>query len=221
MIEKYGYPVIINMRCGRMVKKASKGNIKKDGSISELYNIKRWKYLLNAKFKISNKCCDVMKKKPAHDFDKKTGKKAILGTMADESKQRQVTWLQQGCNSFDSKRPMGKPMSFWTEQDVLHYLKDFNILYASVYGNIVAKTKIVSTEELEQLAMENVSVDLMTTGVQRTGCMFCMFGAHLDKYPNRFQRMKITHPKQYDYCMREENGLGLAKVLNFIGVTND
>ena len=95
-------------------------------------------------------------------------------------------------------------MSFWTEQDVLHYLKDFNILYASVYGNIVAKTKIVSTEELEQLAMENVSVDLMTTGVQRTGCMFCMFGAHLDKYPNRFQRMKITHPKQYDYCMREE-----------------
>ena len=65
---------------------------KKDGSISELYNIKRWKYLLNAKFKISNKCCDVMKKKPAHDFDKKTGKKAILGTMADESKQRQVGW---------------------------------------------------------------------------------------------------------------------------------
>ena len=27
--------------------------------------------------------------------------------------------------------------------------------------------------------------------------------------------MKITHPKQYDYCMREENGLGLAKVLRF------
>lgn len=233
VIEKYGYPVIskdVSRRVSDVRKNGKKSYAykmfqgeytKKDGSISELYNIKRWKYLLNAKFKISNKCCDVMKKKPAHDFDKKTGKKAILGTMADESKQRQVTWLQQGCNSFDSKRPMGKPMSFWTEQDVLHYLKDFNILYASVYGNIVAKTKIVSTEELEQLAMENVSVDLMTTGVQRTGCMFCMFGAHLDKYPNRFQRMKITHPKQYDYCMREENGLGLAKVLNFIGVTND
>ena len=58
----------------------------------------------------------------------------------------------------------------------------------------------------------------MTSGVNRTGCMFCMFGVHLEQEPNRFQRMKITHPKQYDYCMREENGLGLGKVLDFINV---
>jgi len=48
--------------------------------------------------------------------------------------------------------------------------------------------------------------------------MFCMFGVHLEKEPNRFQRMKEAHPKQYDYCMREKNGLGLAKVLDFIDV---
>ncbi|MEI6296256.1 MAG: hypothetical protein WCO84_01240 [bacterium] len=59
---------------------------------------------------------------------------------------------------------------------------------------------------------------LYTNKLQRTGCMFCMFGAHLEKEPNRFQRMKISHPAQYDYCMREENGLGLAKVLDYIGV---
>ena len=69
-----------------------------------------------------------------------------------------------------------------------------------------------------------------TTGVNRTGCIFCMFGAHLDDAPNRFERLKITHPKQYNYCINggemrngqwlpNKKGLGLAKVLDFIGVT--
>ena len=52
-------------------------------------------------------------------------------------------------------------------------------------------------------------------GYDRTGCMFCMFGAHLEKEPNRFQLMKQTHPQIYDYCI---NKLGLGKVLNFLGV---
>jgi hypothetical protein len=45
--------------------------------------------------------------------------------------------------------------------------------------------------------------------------MFCMFGCHLEKTPNRFQRMKVTHPKQYAYCMEQ---LGLKEVLEYIGV---
>ena len=54
-----------------------------------------------------------------------------------------------------------------------------------------------------------------TTGCQRTGCMFCGFGCHLEKYPNRFQRLAETHPKQYDYII---NKLGFGEVLDFIGV---
>lgn len=57
---------------------------------------------------------------------------------------------------------------------------------------------------------------LTTTGVSRTGCMFCMFGCHLEKEPNRFQRMKQTHPQQYAYCM---DHLGLKEVLDYIGVS--
>ncbi len=145
-----------------------------------------------------------MKKNPAKEYGKKTGKKAIIGTRADESQQRVATWLKQGCNAFDNKNPISNPISFWTEQDILQYLKQFNIPYASIYGDIV----------------ENEHGKLMTTGASRTGCMFCMFGVHLEKEPNRFQRMKITHPKIYDYCMRpiEEGGLGLSKVLDYIGV---
>jgi hypothetical protein len=52
-------------------------------------------------------------------------------------------------------------------------------------------------------------------GYTRTGCMFCMFGAHLEKEPNKFQRMLETHPKQHNYCI---NKLGCGKVLDYIGV---
>ena len=56
---------------------------------------------------------------------------------------------------------------------------------------------------------------LITTGCQRTGCMFCGYGCHLEKEPNRFQRMKETHPIQHDYII---NKLGMGEVLDFIGV---
>jgi len=52
-------------------------------------------------------------------------------------------------------------------------------------------------------------------GEKRTGCMFCMFGVYLEPEPNRFQRMKRTHPAQWRYCMTK---LGLAEVLDHIGV---
>jgi hypothetical protein len=47
-----------------------------------------------------------------------------------------------------------------------------------------------------------------------------MFGVHLEKEPNRFQRLKVTHPKLWAYCMKpvESGGLGIRKVLEFIGV---
>ena len=59
-----------------------------------------------------------------------------------------------------------------------------------------------------------------TTGLTRTGCMFCGFGVHLEENPNRFERMKETYPKMWDYCIRpvEENGLGMGAVLDYINV---
>lgn len=213
VIEKYGYPVI-----SKEVSEAVYGANRSWKSMMakfdrEIFGTNKYKYLLDAPFKCSHMCCNVMKKKPAKDFEKSTGKKAILGTMTEESSLRQSAWLRTGCNAFEGKRPISMPMSFWTEQDVLQYLKITNIPYASVYGELVPKSKVIG-----QLAIDEVPTALMTTGVNRTGCMFCMFGVHLEKEPNRFQRMKEAHPKQYDYCMREKNGLGLAKVLDFIDV---
>lgn len=160
--------------------------------------------MLDAPFLISKKCCDIMKKRPAHKYQKEGGRVPFIGTMADESNMRKQAWIRTGCNAFESAQPHSTPLAFWTEQDVYEYIVLNNLPIAKVYGDVIKNDKDVYE----------------TTGVDRTGCMFCMFGAHLEKEPNRFQMMKETHPKQYEYCMKdiEDGGLGLRKVLEFIGV---
>ena len=78
-----------------------------------------------------------MKKNPAHEYYKKSGRVPIIGTMASECRLRSQQYLKQGCNGFDNKIPTSTPIAFWTEQDVLKYVKVFGIPYASVYGEII------------------------------------------------------------------------------------
>ena len=174
--------------------------VNKDGSPSKFRrsHYSQWAYLKDAPFSISDQCCSVMKEKPIKSFEKETGKHGIVGTMADESYRRKKAWMQTGCNLFDSKSPISKPLSFWTEQDVLSYLRDFKLPYASVYGEIA----------------EDKKGKLYTTGEKRTGCIFCPVGCHLEKV-NRFQRLAQTHPNLHDYVI---NQLGLRELLDFVGV---
>jgi 3'-phosphoadenosine 5'-phosphosulfate sulfotransferase (PAPS reductase)/FAD synthetase len=175
-----------------------------DGRETGMYDMRRWKYVLSAPYKVSNKCCEIMKKRPAHRFTKLSGLMPIIGTMACESRQRKTEWLHNGCNAFNKKNPSSQPMSFWTEQDVLECLVKYEIPYSSVYGEI----------------KKNEKGEWYTTGYNRTGCMFCGYGCHLEKEPNRFQMLKNTHPKVWDYCMKsvEDGGLGMREVLEYIGV---
>ena len=190
-----------------------------DGSKSDFkQRTARYSFLVDAPFGVSHKCCSVMKKKPAKQYEKETGRKPILGTMAYESSLRAYQWAKIGCNAFDGKRPRSAPLSFWTKQDVLHYIKQFSVPYCPVYGEIKVDDRPEFEGQMNMIDFLGCYAPedrLTTTGCDRTGCMFCMFGCHLEKEPNRFQRMKITHPKQYAYCMDK---LGLKEVLKYIGV---
>lgn len=172
----------------------------------------KWLKLLNAPFDVSSYCCDVMKKQPMKKYEKISGKKPFIGTLACESKLREQAWMRTGCNAFEGKKPKSTPISFWTENDILQYIKQNNIEISSVYGDIVETGKII--EQLTSVP------EYKTTKCDRTGCMFCMFGIHLESSPNRFERMKESHPKQYEYCMKsiEQGGLGLDKVLTYADI---
>ena len=205
VIEKYGYPVISkeqsayiyeyrNSKSQKLKDLRLKGNSKGNFKISE-----KWKYLINAPFKISDKCCDILKKEPAETYEKQTGKKPFVATLTEESKLRMSNFLKYGCNAFENKRPISKPLSVWTEQDILEYIDVFKLPISSIYGEI----------------LKDDNGKYYLTGENRTGCMFCMYGCHLEKEPNKFQRLSKTHPKIYDYCI---NKLNMGEVLKFINI---
>lgn len=166
IITEYGYPVI-SKEVAQTIAEARKGlkngncytyrmaklngtAVDKNGDKSK-YNIPQYKFLLDAPFRISHKCCDYMKKKPAKQYEKETGRLPIVATMAEESNLRLQKWLKHGCNAFDLKRPMSAPMSFWSENDVLEYLFKYELDYAECYGKIIPKLDKSWTDAASQL----------------------------------------------------------------------
>lgn len=132
VVLKYGYPVA-SKEVARKIQYAKAGSewAKKyvDGSAVDLegrpsrYRVSdRWLKLLDAPFDVSAYCCDVMKKRVIKEYEKTSGKKPYIGTLACESLVRSQAWERTGCNAFDSKNPHSNPLSFWTENDVLTYL---------------------------------------------------------------------------------------------------
>lgn len=231
VIKKYGYPIISKevSRCVQYGKKARAENrvntdlLKLQGKFTmyngkkSIYNKEKWGKLMDVSFNVSAECCTVMKKQPAHKYSKKNGVNFITAEMACESKLRTQQWLFNGCNGFDLEIPKSTPMAFWTEQDVLEYIYKYNLSIAEPYGEVI--------ETECQLTFDGEHCKYATTGCNRTGCMFCAFGAHLEKGETRFQRLKKTHPKQYDYCLNggtfvnglwhpNKQGLGMRYVFN-------
>lgn len=211
VIKKYGYP-LVSKETAAKIRKLRHGNLS-DKYRNYLLNgdergklgmlAKKWRILLDAPFDTSEKCCDIMKKKPFKEYHKETGKYPYIGITQDEGFQRQRQYEKTGCNVYDANAPKSQPLGFWTKQDILRYVVENKLEICSVYGNVVCEDGVYRT-----------------TGVERTGCMFCAFGCHLEKEPNRFQQMQNTHPQLYDYCIKDvdQGGLGMGKVLDYINV---
>lgn len=207
VLDTYGYP-IISKETAAKIRKLRHGNLSpkyrnyllngdERGKLGMLS--KKWQFLINAPFDTSEKCCDVMKKTPFRQYHKETGRVPYIGTTQDESFMRERQYARTGCNVYDADKPKSQPLGFWTKQDVLRYVVENNLEICSVYGKI--EQRFDGTYYL--------------TGEQRTGCVFCAFGCHLESEPNRFQRLEKTHPKLHRYCM---DNLGMKEVLEYINV---
>ena len=211
VLEKYGYPIPSKKQArmvwdlqnetenNRAVCNLHRTGYTKEGKYSPSFKLsEKWAPLVGAPFKVSDRCCNVMKKDPFARYERETKRKPFTATMAAESDMRRVAYMKNGCNSFDSKRQLSQPMAIWTEQDVLRYIVENRTEYAACYGEIIESGGTLSCSR------EN-----------RTGCMFCMFGIQYDGEPNRFQRMQRDYPKQYAYCIEK---LGIGKVLDYVGI---
>jgi 3'-phosphoadenosine 5'-phosphosulfate sulfotransferase (PAPS reductase)/FAD synthetase len=181
VIDKHGYPVVSKqvadavMRikspgtCQRVKDKAMYGDEK--GSFGKLPA--KWRFLLDAPFKVSPRCCEIMKIRPIEKYHRETGRASYVGTMAADSNKRRFAYMKHGCYLSHLSVPKCTPIAFWSDSDVWQYLKENKVPYCSIYD----------------------------TGVRHTGCMFCCFGIHQEQKPNRFDLMAQTHPSQHAYCM--------------------
>lgn len=201
VVYSYGYPLISkevadSVYYGKRNKNSARyKKLVGEYHSSAMYSHEKYKYLLDAPFELNAKCCDIMKKKPFKKFEKINGKSAIIGTTASESQLRKTNWYRHGCNIFTKGHERSMPLSIWTEKDILEYIERFKIKLAKPYE----------------------------MGYKRTGCVFCAFGAHLEKSPNRFQRLKYTHPNLYEYMMKPKThgGLGFKEPLEYVGIKLD
>lgn len=210
VITKYGYPIISKAVANVVVNarltpdgsrwKRIHGDVKRNEQGKSPYDYSKWLPLMELPIKISDECCKVMKKAPFKSYQSKTGLNPITAMTAQESLFRTQAWIGTGCNAFDMETGKGKsaPLSPWLEQDILHYIKRYDVKLASVYGDVVYMDGDGNPMMDNPL---DFNAELKCTGCDRTGCMFCAFGAHLEKGETRFQRIKRTHPKQYEYMM--------------------
>ena len=159
-----------------------------DESLLEYYRVLR-------EVKISQACCDVLKKEPAERVQAELGVDLIFkGLMAFESRTRAINFLTRGFLFEGANRPHlhgapffhCQPMATWTDDDVWAYIKRFEVPYASLYD------------------MTYIAHDGTTRRVPRNGCMFC--ATDLRYTHNHLYVLRQTHPPVWRAVMRR--GLG-------------
>jgi 3'-phosphoadenosine 5'-phosphosulfate sulfotransferase (PAPS reductase)/FAD synthetase len=193
VIGKYGFP-LITKDYSKMIYELKKGTKSSRRYLDKtFYEGVNNQWLLPEKYRylLDEKFCCSDK---CCNFLKKqpTAKlNSITGEMAEESKLRQSAWMITGCNNFGKTHSKSKPFSIWTSKDIQEYIRLFNINICPIYDDY---------------------------RIYRTGCMFCGFGAHLEKY-SRFEYLFENHPKAYKYFLKLENsGITYEQALNRIGV---
>lgn len=201
VIGKYGFPLISKEQASYIreirhtnspyLKEKRLNGKKVKGSFTGKIS-ERWKFLIDKPFDISEKCCECLKKRPFRKYESETGEVPILGVMAAESDLRTHEYIKRGgCNSYEGRRVASYPISIWRDTDIWEYIHRFNIPYSPIYD---------------------------IPGVEQTGCMFCGFGAHIEKI-SRFERLYDLHPKAYNVFMNyQNNGYTYREALRAIGV---
>jgi 3'-phosphoadenosine 5'-phosphosulfate sulfotransferase (PAPS reductase)/FAD synthetase len=195
IISTYGFPLVSkeqskyiydvrHSKNEKLIKIRLEGN---NFSISDCH-----KFLIEAPFDVSDKCCSYLKKMPFAKYNKENNKRPLIGTRVEESKQRLIAYINRGaCNSFTEGHEKSAPLSIWTTQDINEYIEQFDVNICDLY------TKY---------------------GFKRTGCMVCGYG-NVCSLNQRFMQLQTLYPKAYEkFLSIKNNGVSMKYALNYIGV---
>ena len=162
VMERYGFPLVSKeqahiVRQIRTTQSEKLRNYRLYGEGKRKMGVisNKWRYLVTEPYTTSEECCEVLKKRPFHKYNHENNACAIVGTTASESKLREQRYIMRGgCNAFsnDPSKTHSAPLSIWTNADCWAYIRKLSVSYCPIYD---------------------------VPGIDRTGCVFCGFGAHL------------------------------------------
>ena len=199
-VDQYGYPILgkaasklkarrINIDCFLRFSQSQSDN----EELQQYYNMLR-------KVKISQACCDILKKEPSEKIQAKLKVDVIFkGLMAAESHSRKINFSTRGY-LFESKRKYintpfyhCNPLSIWTDGDIWDYIRRFNVPYSPLYD--VEYTN----EKGEQCK------------IKRNGCTGCY--TDYGRKNSHMYVLRQTHPGQWRAIMR----YGMARQIQKLG----
>lgn len=190
-VDQYGFPIL-----GKAASKLKARRINIDcflrfsNTASDNEELKRY-YDLLRKVKISQGCCDILKKEPSHILQRAMRVDLLfLGMMASESHRRRLTFSSKGylfevvTESRRIKTPVYHchPLAIWTDDDIWEYIHQFNVPYSPLYD------------------VTYVDTDGNTRKMKRNGCLGCY-----TDYGCKNSHMHIlrqTHPAAWKAVMK-------------------
>lgn len=189
-VDQYGYPLL-----GKAFSRLGARRINIDCFLRYSHSISVKPKLLAyydvlRHVKISQMCCDFLKKEPARRVQKEIGADTLFkGLMAAESRTRAVNFLSRGY-VFDGKIRHVNPMSIWTDDDVWDFIHQHNLPYAEIYD----------------------------MGIPRNGCMGCATDIMYDD--NHMMTLRRTHPKAWQTFMRHGMAEQIRNLQRYLSAKN-
>lgn len=200
-VDQYGWPLLgkafsklkahrINIDCFLTYSESKS----KKPELEKYYDILR-------QVKISQACCDILKKEPSEKMQADLDVDVIFkGLMAAESRTRQTNFLSRGY-LFESHRdhlPDGdsfwhcNPLSIWTDDDIWEYIRIFDVPVSSLY----------------EMGWEDENGEFHV--IPRNGCMAC--GTDLLYPNNHLATLRRTHPTAWKVFMKKGMAAEIQKL---------
>ena len=203
-VDQYGWP-ILGKNWSKL--KARRINIdtflRYSETVSDNETLLKY-YDVLRQVKISQACCDIIKKEPAEVIQAELGINLIFkGLMASESRTRAQNFLTRGY-LFQGKRKNYlhgeriwhcQPLAIWTDDDIWTYIKLYNVPYSTLYD------------------ITYTGSDNCPRKISRNGCLGCATDMLFDN--NHMSILRQTHPKAWHSIMSQ----GMAEEIRKLQLT--
>lgn len=159
---------------------------------------KKWLPMVNCDVSLTNLCCSRIKEAALNEIGVKD---RMTGEQAQESKNREVSYLHTGCNArIKDGSYVSKPFGAMTRDGILWSLDFRKTPICGDYGDIV----------------RGPDGKFVCTKANRTGCALCGFGCQYDT--ERFLRLQETEPSKVKFAFKpiSEGGAGYKEAIEYM-----